>query len=280
MAGGGTDPRRMTKAERKEDARRRREEIQRQMARRRKNRLVVVAVAIAVALAIVAVVTLQGGGSAIASPKDLLARAADQEKAASCTSVQAVPVFDAANVTGDVAAAQAAASQGDGSAIDRDHVGSQYDPTDPPLSAYRSRPPTSGPHTGSSPGPLPAGVYDTPPDIYRAIHDLEHGASIVWYSPDAPPAQAKQVKDFFDQRLIDAKVGQDRVIVAPFDYPEQGAAGRLPSGVQMALVAWHRLETCGQVNLAAAFDFTSQYSAPPYPGRKYAGEAPEAGAAL
>jgi hypothetical protein len=34
------------------------------------------------------------------------------------------------------------------------------------------------------------------------------------------------------------------------------------------------------VNLAAAFGFTSSYSAPPFGQRPYRGEAPEAGAAF
>ena len=48
----------------------------------------------------------------------------------------------------------------------------------------------------------------------------------------------------------------------------------------MAPSAWHRLQTCTQVSLPVAFDFTSQFSAPPDEGRDYAGEAPEAGASL
>ena len=268
----GDDDRRMTKAERRDEARRQRIEIQRQMARRRKNRTIVVALAIGLAGVIVAVVAFSGSGGGLPAPADLLARAKDAAQAASCTEVQTIPPFDPANVTGDPSAIPPDAN------IDGDHVGSTYDPTDPPLSAYPSVPPTSGPHAPTgTPGPLPAGMYEAPPDVYRAIHSLEHGGTIVWYSPTASGEQLQQLKDFYGQRLIDEAVGQDRVIVAPYDYPEQDRAGRLPDGVQMALVAWHRLETCVQVNLAAAFDFTSQYSAPQYAGRTYLGEAPEAG---
>ena len=71
-----------------------------------------------------------------------------------------------------------------------------------------------------------------------------------------------------------------RVIVAPYDYPDQGARGRSRSGTQMALVAWHKVQTCAKLNLAAAFGFTSSYSAPPFGQRPYKGEAPEAGAAF
>jgi hypothetical protein len=272
--GRSSGDRRMTKAERKDEARRQREEIQRRMARRRKNRTVVVAAAVVLVAALVGIVAMTGG-SDLPAPADLLAQANDATKAAGCDDVQIVAPFDLANVTGDVDAAH-----GDPAAVDRNHIGDLLDPTPPKLSKYPTVPPASGPHTPIPPGPLPAGVYDVPPDIYRAIHDLEHGAAIVWYSPDTSGEQLQQLKDFYGQRLIDQAAGQDRVLVAPYDYPDQGAAGRLPDGVQMALVAWHRLETCGQVNLAAAFSFTSQYSAPPFGNRQYLGEAPEAGAGL
>jgi hypothetical protein len=45
----------------------------------------------------------------------------------------------------------------------------------------------------------------------------------------------------------------------------------------MALVAWHKVQTCARINLAAAFGFTSAYAAPPFGEQQYRGEAPEAG---
>jgi hypothetical protein len=149
-------------------------------------------------------------------------------------------------------------------------------------------PPASGPHAAIPPGPLPAGIYDTPPDIYRAIHSLEHGAAIVWYSPSAPSSLVDQLTAFYGQQQLKTNVGQDRVLVAPYDYPGNGAASELPGGVQMALVGWHKLERCGKVDLAAAFDFTAHYSVRAvngqlqagYPGQRYLGVAREAGSAL
>ena len=67
------------------------------------------------------------------------------------------------------------------------------------------------------------------------------------------------------------------MIVAPFDFPDD-PAGILPEGTQMAVVAWHRLRTCESVDLAVAFDFTSQYSSPTAENREYVGVAPEPGA--
>ena len=147
-----------------------------------------------------------------------------------------------------------------------------------PLSSYPTLPPASGPHADV---PLPAGVYDslTRPELFQTIHSLEHGATIVWYDPAAPTTKLARIVDFYDRRLQDAQVGQDRVIVAPFDFPDD-PSGLLPEGTQMALVAWHRLRTCASVDLAVAYDFTSQYSFPTSSDRDYAGEAPEPGAAI
>jgi hypothetical protein len=142
----------------------------------------------------------------------------------------------------------------------------------PALSTYPSVPPTSGPHADS---PLAAGVYPSPPAMDQLIHSLEHGAAIVWYDPNASGAALTEIQDFYR----DADVGS-RVIVAPYDYPDEGAAGSLPAGTGMALVSWHRLQTCTDVNLAAAFGFTARYASPSYSGEDYLGDAPEPGAAL
>jgi hypothetical protein len=289
-SGGGGDARRLTKAERKDEARRQREEIQRQIARRHRNRRIVTITGVVLAVAVVGTVVFVGR-STIPSPSDLLAQAKTAEKAATCTSVEPTRPFDPANVTGDVKAAEHVESLDTNKTdplIDHDHIPSQYNPTGPKLTAYPTVPPASGPHATIPPGPLPAGIYTSAPDIYRAIHSLEHGAAIVWYSPSAPADLVNQLTAFYGQKQVKQNVGQDRVLVAPYDYPDQGSAGQLPTGVQMALVAWHRLESCGRVNLAAAFDFTSQYSVrltgsglqAGYPGRQYQGVAREAGSGL
>lgn len=258
---GSRDPnRRPTKAERREQARRQREQIQRQMARRRRNRsigLALVAVTIA-SVVVVVFATSGGGGGNVAAATDLLKQASSARTAAGCDKVQTTD-----NYANDPS-------------VDATHIGttSRF-PTPPRLSTYPTTPPASGPHDAT---PLPAGVYDSPPSVYQTMHSLEHGGAIVWYAPGIGSKELDRLKAFYGRS--GANVGQDRVIVAPYDYPDQGAAGQLPAGIQMALVAWHRLETCSRVNLAVAFDFTSQYASPPYDGRKYIGVAPEPGAAM
>jgi hypothetical protein len=266
--GSGDPNRRPTKAERREEARRQREQIKRQMARRRRNRSIGLAlVAVAIATVVVVIFTTAGGGSAdVAAAADLLEQASTGQKAAGCEPVQTIDSYAGVSDTNSP------------DYRDQTHIGATTAfPTPPKLSTYPSSPPTSGPH---DPTPLPAGIYDSTPSIYSAIHSLEHGGVIVWYAPGTSSQELDRLKAFYGQSGSKAGVGQDRVIVAPYDYPDQGAAGRLPSGVQMALVAWHRLETCSQVNLAAAFDFSSQYGYPVYDGRKWLGEAPERGGAM
>lgn len=258
---GGDPNRRLTKAEKKEQARIERERIQQQMQSRRRNRTIGIVVVAAAVAAIVAVVVIvqPGGASGPPTADELLAQAKDATATAGCGPVETVKPYDPADA-------------------DAVHIGSdkRYMAM-PPLSTYASIPPTSGPH---NPVPLKAGVYDSPPPIDQAIHSLEHGGTIIWYSPDAPDAQVQAITDFYGRRISDADVGQGRLIVAPYDYPDQGPAGSLPAGKQMALVAWHRLQLCDQVSLPVAFDFTSQYSVPTVGDRKYLGEAPEPGAAM
>ena len=242
-----TSKQRLTKAERKEEARRQRLELQRKMARSKRNRRIAIAVVV-VLVAGIGAYALTRPQPAEASPQDLLAAAPQATRAAGCGEVENVGSFDPKSQ-------------------DRAHVTAAVQ-----LSQYPSVPPASGPHNAI---PLGAGVYDTPPAIDRAIHSLEHGAAIVWYSPDASGPELDKIKNFYER----SDVGS-RVIVAPYDYPDQGAAGTLPGGAQMALVAWHHVQTCARPNLAAAFGFTSSYAAPPFGQRVYKAKAPEAGAAF
>ena len=259
VPGRPDEGRRPTKAERKEQARREREALQQRLAaRRRRNRLGLGLIVSGVVVAGVAFFVAPDGDT-IPRPATLLDRAQEAARTAGCGEVETTPPYEPADQ-------------------DRAHL----DPASaPPVSSYPTVPPASGPHAAIPPGPLPAGVYDslTLADLYRAIHSMEHGASIVWYDPSAPAEHVARVVEFYDRRLQDAEVGQDRVIVAPYDFPGD-AGGLLPEDRQMALTAWHRLRFCDRVDLAVAYDFTSQYSFPTASGRGYQGEAPEPGATL
>ena len=272
------DDQRLTKAERKEQGRLEREEIQRKAsARKGRRKMALTIVAIVAVVAVVALIVVpkltKSDTSATtgppASPDALLAQAGDAKKTAGCEDVTNVGYYGGVS------------DPNSPDYLDQTHVGGQAFPEMPPLATYPSTPPASGPH---DPNTLPAGVYDDPPNLARAIHSLEHGASIVWYDPAAPAEAVAQIKAFYDQPTSTVNAGQDRVIVAPFSYPDLGQSG-LPSGQQIALVSWHNLQTCSAPSLAVALDFTSQYSAPlqgspAILGRTYIGEAPEAGSPI
>jgi hypothetical protein len=251
--GTQVDTGRMTKNERKEEARRERIEIQRRMARTRRNRWIALAVAFVV-VAGVAVFVVTRPKPATSSPAELLAASSEATKTAGCTAVRTIRPYQPETE-------------------DRAHIGTGGSlVTMPPLSSYSSIPPTSGPHNQT---PMNAGVYSSPPPIDQAIHSLEHGVAIVWYAPDVSGAELASIEAFYRRSGVGS-----RVIVAPYDYPDQGTAGALQPGVEMALVSWHHLETCARVNLSAAFGFTARYAAPPFGQEKYLGDAPEAGAAI
>ncbi|HEX2069857.1 MAG TPA: DUF3105 domain-containing protein [Actinomycetota bacterium] len=154
---------------------------------------------------------------------------------------------------------------------DRAHIGAAEAPQPPPLTSYPSVPPTSGPHLS---GAQPSGVYPEPVDVYATLHSLEHGAAVIWYDPRAERnRQLQAIKDFYGD-----PANGDHVIVAPYDFPDQGPAGRLPEGKQMVLTAWHHIQTCDRPSLDVAKGFTTQYAANDQAA--YRGDAPEAGAAI
>lgn len=134
------------------------------------------------------------------------------------------------------------------------------------FSRYPSIPPASGPHSEDT---VSAGVYGSPVDMGAAIHSLEHGAVVVWYDPSVAESDELAAIEAF---LADNDL---HVILSPFDYPDEGDAGRLPKGAKMALTAWHYNQTCEELSLPVVADFMSKYRTPPLGDADYLGEAPE-----
>jgi hypothetical protein len=230
---------------RKEEARRRREALRRKMARRRAMRIVGMVTVLAVIVAAVALYFTVFRTTAA--------------EAAGCAPVRKTGFYQHKQ------------------AQDRLHIGAAGSPItkSPPLSTYASIPPASGPH---NPTPLDAGEYSRAPDIYRAIHSLEHGAVEVWYSPSiASSSEVAKIRSFYQQ-----PTEQDHVIAAPYNYPRAGGPGHLPAGDAFALVAWHHIELCRHPSLAVVKDFVRDYRVPT--GQvippTYKGDAPEAGLAI
>lgn len=271
MANGSGDGR-LTKAERKEEARLKRMELEQASNKSKRNRtFTIVAVVLAVALVATALVISNKQKEerlgAIPTGTQLLKKAEKAIEQAGCADVQTTSPYNGVapdpNNTDNPAY------------VDRSHIGPDSTfQSMPALSTYPTQPPASGPH---APTTLRQGVYEVPPSIAAALHSLEHGASIIWLNKAATGDEVTQIERFYEQTgLRDPSVS--RVIVAPYDYAENG--GTLEADAQMVLVAWHRLQVCQQPNLAAAYYFTSRYSAPPATDVQYLGEAPEPGALL
>lgn len=78
---------------------------------------------------------------------------------------------------------------GDGSspegALQHDHVAGPV--------AYTETPPVGGPHNATW---LNAGIYDQPVPAERAVHDMEHGAVWITYSPSLASDQVQALRSF------------------------------------------------------------------------------------
>ena len=240
---------------RKEEARRERERLRKKIARRRfYRRGGQVAVALLVVAGLVFFLT-RPKQKLNAEEQALIDQAPAAAAAAGCDTVQAIAPYSP-------------------DSQDTAHIGSQNGPATPPeLSTYSSVPPASGPHDTS---PLPGGVLPEPPDVYRTIHSMEHGAAIIWYDP---AASTEQIDELTQLQTFFEKPGEDdHVIVAPYSYPDQGDAGKLPAGKLMVMVAWHHMQTCNDISLPVAYQFVHSYAATPKGA--YRGDAPEAGASI
>ena len=237
--------------QRKEEARREREAIQRRASRRqalRRGGWITAGIAIVVVIVLLFVNNATTAGLTKEEQK-LLADAPAAAQAAGCSAVQTVKPYDPVS-------------------LDRAHIGTSSGPASmPALTTYPSQPPTSGPHNENA---LAAGVYQDPPPIDEALHSLEHAAAIIWYAPSAgSSAELVKVQQFF----ADAS-HRDHVIVAPYDYPQPG--GQLPAGKRMVMVAWHHLQTCASPSLAVAFQFIHAYRViTACDTSSYKGDAPE-----
>ena len=60
--------------------------------------------------------------------------------------------------------------------------------------AYKSNPPTSGPHWAGTAGP---GIKTEPVADELILHSMEHGAAVLWYKNDLPQEDINRIKNAF-----------------------------------------------------------------------------------
>jgi Protein of unknown function (DUF3105) len=74
--------------------------------------------------------------------------------------------------------------------------GRQHVPALPAGFKPNSVPRSSGPHSNQT---IIYGSYtDSVPEL-NAVHNLEHGAVIIWYGPDVPQSTVDQINEFYNQ---------------------------------------------------------------------------------
>lgn len=209
-----------TKRERKDEAKRRRlEEMRRRQRRARMRKIYTMATVAAVLLAIVAVVLVSR-----ASNQRAREAAAKLAGAAGCEPLKEYP--------------------GEG----QDHI------TPPAKAAYKTDPPTSGPHyatggdqkTGLPPAPGPTGVLAQALPDENQVHNLEHGQVLIQYQQGA--INAEQLA------ALEALVQKDPtwVMLAP----------RQNRDAKIAFSAWQVLQKCNEPNdkiAEAAAEFIKRF---------------------
>lgn len=96
---------------------------------------------------------------------------------------------------------------------------------------YDQHPATSGFHD-PSPLAIPPHVYPSPLQETNAVHNLEHGAVIMYYRQSGNGALPAGVLD----RMTTIADATNNVILAPYE--------QLPDGTALAFAAWNKLQTC------------------------------------
>jgi Protein of unknown function (DUF3105) len=109
--------------------------------------------------------------------------------------------------------------------VDRSHLdpGASY--------TYTQHPATSGPHDPSPLG-IPPRVYPAPIPETKAVHNLEHGAVIIYYRSSGDGALSQTKVD----RMTTIANAAHNAILAPYD--------AMPDGTALAFAAWNKLQTC------------------------------------
>lgn len=113
---------------------------------------------------------------------------------------------------------------------------------------YPISPPSSGRHNGTW---LPAGSKkfysrDEAPMIEKAVHNLEHGYTVVWYDNKVPDDQVELLKQI-------GEAAEGKLLLIPWnraDFPEEK---------HIVMTSWAMKQSCSSVSGEAIEDFKDKY---------------------
>lgn len=100
---------------------------------------------------------------------------------------------------------------------------------------YDPAPPDSGPHY-ASPAPFSKRFYtvDDRPAVATLVHNLEHGYTVAWYRPDAPPGDVEALQAVAKTFTASDYDPTQKFIAAPWT----SADGAFPTGKNLVLAHW------------------------------------------
>jgi hypothetical protein len=105
---------------------------------------------------------------------------------------------------------------------------------------WNSFPPTSGPHYGQW---VIWGEYDTPLQLARAVHNLEHGGIVMYYGDKVPDEEVAKLRRFYRSDPV-------AMLLSPLP--------RL--GNKIALTAWNAPTKFGQVQTDASRGILAEFT--------------------
>jgi hypothetical protein len=204
------------------------EAVRREQARKRRIRtgLIIGGAVVVVALVVGGVFAVAGGNHGSGKPVAAAQVLPAVPVGAPVSQAKVTPVPDTSGID-DVLAWDTTGWPGDGST----HAGAlEHDHVDGPVK-YAVTPPVGGPHNATW---MNAGVYTKPIPSERAVHNLEHGAVWITYSPTLGKADVKKLTAFVTKQSLIPESQQATGIVGEanrFIDLSPWADGSLPSPI-------------------------------------------------
>lgn len=99
---------------------------------------------------------------------------------------------------------------------------------------YKNYPPSSGSHYGTT---ADYGFSETEVAEGKLVHDLEHGAIVLYYKPDLPADVLNNLRQVYN-KLPAAKYGKVKLVIMPYSKLQ----------TPLAIAAWTRVQPFSEYN--------------------------------